>query len=76
MKQFILSSAFVVLFIASAFAKSPVEPVLKNVADCTVTATVKVGVASVTISATRATCEEAAADGKAGINALLKNNKK
>ncbi len=74
MKRLILSSAFVVIFIASVFPAIPAVPVPQKDRDCTVTATVKVGVATVTISATRATCEEAAADVKAGIRKLL--NKK
>lgn len=72
MKQLILSSVFVAISFASTFAISPVVPVTQKNRDCTVTATVKVGVATVTISSTKATCEEAAADVKEGIKKLLK----
>ncbi len=72
MKRFVLFSIFVLTMSFSVFAGKPMPGKVERI--CTVTATVKVMGSSVTISSTKATCEEAAADVREGIRRLL--NKK
>lgn len=72
MKQLIFKAVFLVAFMTPALAiSSQIHNLNRFPTSCTVTAVVKLGVATVTISSTKDTCEEAAADVKEGIRKLL-----